>query len=218
MVDWLIAGLGNPGREYALTRHNAGFRAVAALARRHQVDFSRRQARAEIADLELAGRRVLLVRPQTFMNLSGESVGELVRWYRLVPQQVLVVFDDMDLPLGTIRLRASGSAGGQNGMKSVIQHLGTDQVPRLRIGVDRAPASLEGRGGVPGSRGGTAREREATISHVLRRFSPPEEARFTAEVLPRACDAMEAVVRDGLVAAMNRFNAPPTPGEPAPAS
>lgn len=214
MVDWLIAGLGNPGKEYALTRHNAGFRAVAALARRHGVDFGRRQAKAEIADLDLAGKRILLVRPQTFMNLSGEAVGELVRWHKLSPAQVLVVFDDMDLPFGTLRLRASGSAGGQNGMKSIIRHLGTDQVARLRIGVDRAPASLEGWGGVPGSRGGSAREREETIGHVLKRFGPAEEERFIVEVLPRACDAIEAVIQDGVVAAMNRFNGAPPAGDP----
>jgi PTH1 family peptidyl-tRNA hydrolase len=205
-VDWLIVGLGNPGKDYSTTRHNAGFRAVSSLARELGVDFDHKRAKAEIATANVDGKSVILAKPQTWMNLSGESVQPLAHWFKVSPQQILVVYDEMDLPLGVIRIRENGSAGGHNGMKSVIQHLGTDRIPRLRIGVDRAAKSRETWGGVPGSRGGSGRERDDTIGHVLGRFSPDEEKVFVDAVLPKARQAIRSVIASGVVAAMNLHN------------
>ena len=130
---FLIVGLGNPGRRYQRSRHNIGFMVIDYLAESHSIPLSRVQEKAIVGDGYVAGQKVLLVKPQTFMNLSGESVGQLARFYRISPEHLLVVYDELDLPLGTIRLRQKGGAGGHNGMKSLIQHLG-NEFPRLRLG------------------------------------------------------------------------------------
>ena len=188
---WLIAGLGNPGPRFAGTRHNAGFMAVDELARRHGMTFSGRQANAEIARGTVKGLAVILAKPRTYMNLSGQAVGALARYYKVPLERVLVVYDDIALPLGTIRIRAKGSAGGHNGVTSVIQNLGTQNFPRLRIGVDR-PVGFQG----------------SQVDWVLSRFDKGER-KIVDEALTRAAEAIESILSDGLDRAMNAYNTPP---------
>jgi peptidyl-tRNA hydrolase, PTH1 family len=185
----LIAGLGNPGPEYAETRHNIGFRAVEELARRYAAAWQDKTD--SLATLVAVIRpseefTIVLAKPQTFMNRSGAAIRHLIEFLKLDPQQTLVVYDDMDLPFGTLRLRERGSAGTHNGMRSVVSSLGTDQVPRLRIGIGQSQ---------PG---------EAT-SHVLSEFTP-EEADATREVIERAADAALDWAEHGAAVAMNRYN------------
>ncbi|HEY5753829.1 MAG TPA: aminoacyl-tRNA hydrolase [Chthoniobacterales bacterium] len=187
----LVAGLGNPGPEYAGTRHNVGFDVLDIVAQRRGAKWSRhRQFLGEIASTE----SLYLLKPLTFMNLSGESVGKLARYYKLEPSQILVVVDDIALDLGRLRIRLGGSAGGHNGLKSVIQHLGTDQFPRLRIGV----------GAVDGGRN--------LVDHVLSSFSPDEREKIK-RALDRAADAVEHACSSGIEPAMNFYNQ--APKEPA---
>lgn len=179
----IIVGLGNPGREYAETRHNVGFMVLDRLASRLGAVWKADKARkAELA----AGPGVLLVKPQTYMNASGESVGPLMRYFKFTPGQVFVVYDDISFPVGAMRLRAGGSAGGHNGMKSLIAHLGTEKFPRLRIGI-----------GVPGQKD--------MIGHVLGKFSP-EERPLLEETLAKAEEAAFVTLKEGFQAAANRFN------------
>lgn len=190
---WLVAGLGNPGAEYRGTRHNVGFEVVEELAERHGIPMKRRAMRAVIGDGLIAGQRVILVRPMTYMNLSGEAVGAIARMHKLLPERVLVVVDDMALPLGRLRIRPQGSAGGHNGLESIERHLNTRAYPRIRIGVGAAR---------PGR----------MVDHVLGRFRP-EEREAVAEAIDRAADAVEAILADGLERAMNRFNRDPESAE-----
>ncbi len=183
----LVVGLGNPGRRYELSRHNVGFRCLDELARRWGVAAWRRAFGALVGAGYFESRRLLLAKPQTFMNLSGEAVGPLLRYFGLVPGEMLVIYDDMDLPLGKLRIRLHGSSGGHRGVESIIAALGTNQFPRLRIGIGRG-AGLE------------------AADYVLGRFGEAEEP-VVAEALTRAADAVEMIVRDGLAAAMNRYNA-----------
>ncbi len=185
----LIVGLGNPGRKYANTRHNIGFLVADACAASLGARFAPdKRRRGEVAGSASDG--VWLLKPQTFMNLSGESVGAMARFLKVEPAEVLVVLDDLDLPWGTLRLRPKGSAGGHNGLKSIIAHLGTDAFPRLRIGVGRP----EGRGGV--------------VGHVLGKFDSREQSVLDV-LISRAKDCVFAAVRSGLPAAMNVFNQKP---------
>ena len=180
-------GLGNPGREYEHTRHNVGFQVADELAHRYRVtlrNHTKWKARAaKIADI---GSGVLVAEPTTFMNLSGWAVREMADFHKLAPADVLVVVDDADLPLGRLRLRTGGSAGGHNGLKSIIQELGTLEFPRLRVGVGRQAGELK--------------------NHVLGRFSAEEKAHIDAAV-KRAADAAELFAKEDILAAMNRFNA-----------
>lgn len=189
----LIVGLGNPGREYEHTRHNVGFHVAEELARRYRVtlkNHAKWKARAaKIADI---GDGVLLAEPTTFMNLSGWAVREIAAFHKLASSDVLVVVDDADLPLGRLRMRTSGSAGGHNGLKSIIQELGTIEFPRLRVGVGRQPGELK--------------------HHVLGRFSEEERAQIDAAV-KRAADAAELFAKENILAAMNRYNAAPAAEE-----
>ncbi len=183
----LIVGLGNPGPEYSDTRHNIGFLVVDELASRHGVSLrSQAKWKARTARIADVGDGVMLVKPTTFMNLSGWAVREIAGFYRLPPDDLLIVVDDADLPVGRLRLRPGGSAGGHNGLKSIIEELGADAFPRLRIGVGRQPGELR--------------------NHVLGRFSADEELRIEAAV-KRAADAAELFAREGILAAMNAFNA-----------
>ncbi len=182
----LIVGLGNPGKEYAETRHNVGFRCVDELARRHGLKWDKPRLRAEQARGVIAGRDVVLAKPQTFMNLSGTSVVQLVKWYKVPPTELLIIHDDMDIPFGQLRLRAEGSAGGQNGMASVIEQLRTNAVPRLKIGIGRP-------------RWGDPKE------YVLTRFGK-DQATELRLILDRAADAAETWLAEGLIAAMNGHN------------
>jgi PTH1 family peptidyl-tRNA hydrolase len=183
----VIVGLGNPGARYAATRHNIGYQAIDRLAMAHGLSFDQRRFKALLADGQVLGQRVVLAKPETYMNASGEAVGPLVRWYKCAPEDLLVVYDDLDLPLGRLRLRASGSAGGHRGMESIIAALGTSAFPRLRIGIGRPPRPL------------------APAAYVLLPFSPDERP-VIAEALERAQAAIECWLREGIAVAMNRYN------------
>ena len=139
---YMIVGLGNPGREHSQNRHNIGFMTVDRLAEEHGIALGKVQSRAVIGSGRIAGRQVILAKPQTYMNRSGDAVGPLVAYYRVPPENVLVIYDELDLPLGALRLRPSGGSGGHNGMKSIINHLGQD-FPRLRLGVGRPAGRME---------------------------------------------------------------------------
>jgi peptidyl-tRNA hydrolase, PTH1 family len=188
-----IFGLGNPGSRYAGTRHNVGFDVVDELARRHDVrTFEHGPADAVIARWRPVDREpVLFAKPLTFMNLSGQAVGELVRYFKIGVPDVLVIFDEAQLPLGKLRARARGSAGGHNGLKSVIAHLGSD-IPRLRLGIGRGAADND------------------LGDHVLARFDAQERPEVERMIV-RAADAADTFITDGIAAVMNRFNG----GDPA---
>jgi PTH1 family peptidyl-tRNA hydrolase len=188
----LLVGLGNPGRKYAKNRHNAGFHCLDRLAEAYHLAFDTKRDKAEVALGRMAGRRVVLAKPQTFMNDSGVSVGALARFYKVEPAQVLVIYDDLDLPQGTLRLRPRGSAGGHRGMLSIMQHLGTREFPRLRVGIGRPPGRMPPK------------------AYVLQDYSA-DEWQEMVEVYDRAVGAIESFIVDGVKEAMNRFNARPAP-------
>lgn len=179
----IIVGLGNPGRDYAETRHNVGFMVMERLADHFRAEWKNDKARKGMV---AAAPGVLLVKPQTFMNCSGECVGPLMRYFKFAPEQVLVIYDDISFPVGTMRLRAGGSAGGHNGMKSMIAHLGTEKFPRLRIGIS-----------APGQKN--------MVGHVLGKFAPDERP-LLEESLEKATAAALMVLKDGFEMAANRFN------------
>lgn len=188
MTDrYLIVGLGNPGPEYKDTRHNIGFRCVDVLAARHGLSFDKRQSKATIAAGSIAGRSVLLAKPQTFMNLSGDSVAALAGFYKIPPAQIMVIFDDIDLPLGTLRIRPAGGSGGHNGMKSIIARLGTQEFARIRFGVSRPPGRMD------------------PAAYVLRPFERDEEI-LVVETVERVCKAVIAWITAGIEQAMNQHN------------
>lgn len=192
----LIVGLGNPGRKYARNRHNAGFLTVDRLARRHGLTFARRKSKARIAEGKIAGQRAILAKPQMYMNLSGEPVAMLARFFKVPRDRMLVVYDDLDLPLARLRLRPDGGSGGHKGLESIIQRLGTQVFPRLRIGIGR-PAH-----GDP-------------MDFVLQDFSADEWAEMEA-ALDRAVKAIERWLAHGTDVTMNIFNqALKQPVEPA---
>jgi PTH1 family peptidyl-tRNA hydrolase len=190
----LIVGLGNPGRDYVNNRHNAGFKCVDLFAHEHGISLTRRGARSKLGTGEVANTRVVLAKPQTFMNLSGEAVSALVRRYRLSYQDVLVIYDDLDLPLGKIRIRDKGSSGGHNGLKSIISHLGTQDFPRIRVGIGPAEGS-----------DGTAAPEVDAIEHVLGDFTDAEKT-VMREIYVKVAAAIECVLTEGIAAAMNKYN------------
>ncbi len=185
----LVVGLGNPGRRYRGTRHNVGWEVLDRLARRLKVAVDRDEGWALVGTARLGRRRVLLAKPQTFVNLSGTAVDDLRRRHRIRPEEVLVIVDDLDLPLGRLRLRPGGSHGGHRGLRSVLDALGTEDVPRLRIGIGRPPAGVD------------------PADYVLTPFTPDERA-VVEPALDRAAEAAEVALREGLQTAMTRFNAP----------
>jgi len=189
----LLVGLGNPGDRYSDTRHNVGFLALDRLVEREHGAF-RQQGKLHglLAEVGSGSGRLRLLKPQTYMNDSGRSIRAALDWYGLTPQQILVLVDDMDLPLGRLRLRASGSAGGHNGLRSSIAHLGTEAFARLRIGIG-APA------------GDPSQRRERTVSHVLGRFNA-EERPILDQVLDEVLSGVELIRRQGLERAGNRLN------------
>jgi PTH1 family peptidyl-tRNA hydrolase len=189
MADrFLVVGLGNPGREYRGSRHNAGFMVLDALAARLGQAFTRRQADALYATGHIGAAPVVLAKPQRYMNLSGRPVASLVKFYGVPLERLLVVFDEIDLPLGTLRLRPEGGTAGHRGMQSIVEALGTQAFPRLRFGVGRPPG------------------RKAAASHVLQDFSQDERP-LVDEALDRAAAAVETFVQEGITIAMNQFNA-----------
>ncbi len=189
-APWLIAGLGNPGRSFRENRHNAGFMVLDRAAKRWAVEFTKTQNQALMAELRLEGEKLLLAKPQTMMNLSGRAVAPLARFYRVPVTQLVVVYDELDLPLGSLRLRPFGGTGGHRGMASIVQELGSDAFPRLRVGIGRPPGRMD------------------PADYVLQDFSDGEENRFsdTAEL---AVDCLALLVKEGIEAAMTRFNGGP---------
>lgn len=184
---WIIAGLGNPGKKYERTRHNVGFMVPDALERSLLGTGRLRRFDAELFERSIDDNgRVVLLKPQTFMNASGNAVGAAARWYHVPLDRVLVVYDDLDLPFGQLRLRPSGSSGGHNGMKSIIDRLGSDQFPRLRLGIGRG-------------------QQASSIGYVLSRFNASEE-KLLPEVITRAAGAALSWQHDGIDVAMNEYN------------
>ncbi len=187
----LIVGLGNPGPEYAATRHNVGFMLLEKIAGAWKAELrEERRFKARVAQTERCGRRIILCQPQTFMNASGEAVGPLAAFYKVAPGHVFVALDDADLPLGSIRLRGSGGTGGHHGLESIVQHLGTHEFPRLRIGV------------APGPRTSGPRQ---IAGFVLGRFAGADQV-LLERVLDRAGQQLECWLGDGVAKAMNDFN------------
>lgn len=187
-VDWLIVGLGNPGKPYLGTRHNAGFMALEALSARLGVDIRRIQYKSLCGEAVLEDQKVLLMMPQTFMNNSGEAVREAMQFYKLEPAQCLILFDDISLPVGALRIRRKGSDGGQKGMQSIIALCGSDAFPRVRIGVGAKP-----------------HPDYDLAAWVLSRFSPQEQP-LIRDAVDRAAQAAETIVTSGIDAAMNRYS------------
>ena len=187
-VTWLVVGLGNPGDQYENTRHNAGFRVVDELADRGDFPVQRLKFHALTNTAVIGGQGVLVMKPVTYMNLSGEAVGEAARFYKLPPDHVLVISDDVSLPLGKLRIRKGGSAGGHNGLKSIIQHLGTDQFPRLKVGV-----------------GGKPHPDYDMADWVLGKLQG-EDKKAMDEAARRAAQAVECLLSQGMDKAMNQYN------------
>jgi PTH1 family peptidyl-tRNA hydrolase len=186
-VNWLIVGLGNPGRKYAGNRHNAGSHVVDRLAAAAGLSFDERRGRAHLARGHIEGVGVALVKPQTYLNLSGEAVGAVARFFKVPPERTLVVFDDLDLPLGTLRLREGGGTGGHRGMESIIARLNTRNFPRVRIGIGRPPGQMP------------------PEAYVLQDFGADEKL-IMEQTYQRAVEAVRVTLRDGFQMAMNQFN------------
>jgi PTH1 family peptidyl-tRNA hydrolase len=185
--QFIIVGLGNPGRAYRETRHNIGFMLLSRLADRLSIEFSRMESKSLVTKGEYKGHRLILAKPLTYMNLAGQAVSSLVRFYKIPLENLLVAYDDIDLPVGTQRLRPDGGAGGHKGMQSIIQQLGTNEYPRLRLGIGRPP----------GKKGAAA--------YVLKDFSG-EEVEFLPVYLDRGIEAVFSFVTDGIAIAMNKYN------------
>ncbi len=184
---YIIAGLGNPTKEYEKTRHNAGFDAIDVLAEKHGIQITERKHRAFCGTGFIGGERVLLAKPQTFMNASGESLREAADFYKIRPEQVIVIYDDISLRVGQLRIRTKGSAGGHNGIKSIIAHLGSQDFPRIKIGVGAKPDRMD------------------LADYVLSRFSQTDR-QMMEDAFQDAADAVEFMLADGADAAMNRYN------------
>lgn len=184
---FLLVGLGNPGREYRGNRHNVGFMTIDRLSEAFGIKIGKVQAKALIGIGPWEGRKVILAKPQTYMNLSGDSVGSLLRYYKVPLTQLIVAHDDLDLPVGTLRLRPGGGSAGQKGIASTINKVGTQNFPRLRIGIGRPPGQM------------------VAADYVLQDFSKADQE-IMAPTLDRAVDAIKLFVREGLDAAMNQFN------------
>lgn len=187
-VEWLVVGLGNPGPKYEWTRHNMGFLVIDKLAERESIPVQRLKFKALTNTAVIGGRSVLLMKPTTYMNLSGEAVGQAARFYKIPPERVLVISDDVALPQGKLRVRRSGSAGGHNGLKNIIAHLGSDQFPRVKVGV-----------------GGKPHPDSNMADWVLSPFTG-QDRKAMAEAITRAADAVTLLLDKGVDQAMARFN------------
>lgn len=184
---YIIVGLGNPGREYEITRHNAGFITVDYLAQKNGIKINKLKYKALIGEGKIAGENVVLAKPQTYMNLSGRSVKDIFEQSCVSTEKLIIIYDDMDLDLGKIRIRVRGSSGTHNGMKSVIYQLQTEEFPRIRIGIGACPAGID------------------AADYVLNPFSG-EEQKIMGEVIRTIEEAVETIIRDGVSAAMNMYN------------
>jgi peptidyl-tRNA hydrolase, PTH1 family len=185
----LLVGLGNPGRQYTNTRHNVGFKVLDCICQDLDIRLNRVQSKALVGKAAIGEEKVILAKPHTFMNLSGQAVVGLMRFYKIEMSQILIIHDDLDLPLGVLRLRASGSSAGQRGLASVIEKLGTEDFPRLRIGIGRPPGRMD------------------PVDYVLQDFSR-SELEVLSLVLDKACQAAKYFVTNGIERAMNQFNGP----------
>lgn len=184
----LIVGLGNIGKEYENTRHNIGFMVADAIAKKHNVAFGKEERDAMVAEFREGGEKVFILKPTTYMNDSGVAVGQFARFYNIAPEDIVIIHDDMDLPLGFLRIRPNGSSGGHNGIKSVQSHLGTDAFVRFRVGI-----------------GHPAHEHKVVLDYVLKKFNE-EEQKIIAETLTNAANAADAWITEELQAVMNKYN------------
>ncbi|MBU5486277.1 aminoacyl-tRNA hydrolase [Clostridium sp. MSJ-11] len=182
---FLIVGLGNPGKEYANTRHNVGFEAVDLIASRYNVDINRIKFRGMYGEGNICGEKVILLKPTTFMNLSGESVREVVNFYKISIDNIIVIYDDVDLDVGRVRIRPKGSSGGHNGIKNIIYHLGTEDFTRVKIGVGKAEKDM--------------------VSHVLGRFSK-EDKETIDKCINATVEITETIIKESTESAMNKYN------------
>jgi PTH1 family peptidyl-tRNA hydrolase len=183
----LIVGLGNPGREYEQTRHNAGFLVVDRLSQETGIKLNKTGHFSLWGAGKIWSEQVVLQKPQTYMTLSGNAVGSIARWYKLKPEDFLIIYDDLDLPLGQIRIKEQGGAGGHRGLSSIINQFGTKEIPRLRIGIGRPQDRME------------------VVDYVLTKFTRSEQDELD-QVLIRAVTAVKTLVEDGINVAMNRYN------------
>ena len=190
----IIAGLGNPGREYVNTRHNAGFMVLGALADKLGADISERKHKALCGKAVIGGQKVILLKPQTYMNSSGESIRAAADYYKVAPEDILVIYDDISLAPGQLRIRAKGSAGGHNGIKSIIAHLGTQEFPRVKVGIGEKPPRMD------------------LADYVLGHFSEGEK-RIMADAVKEAADAVCEIVNVGIEQAMNDHNRKKSEGQ-----
>ncbi len=188
-TDFLLVGLGNPGSKYENTRHNVGFLTLDELANRHNIPIQKLKHKALTNSLTLGKRKILLMKPVTYMNLSGEAVGEAARFFKIPPEHILVISDDTDLPVGKLRVRRKGSAGGHNGLKNIIAHLGTEQFPRIKIGVGKKP-----------------HPDYDMADWVLGQFQGDDRL-LIRDSIANAADAVELFFREGLDATMAKYNA-----------
>ncbi len=184
---YIIVGLGNPSREYQGTRHNIGFDAITRLSDDYRIPLDFKKHKAICGKGMIAGEKVILAQPQTYMNLSGESVRELQDFYKVSPENIIIIYDDISLEPGKLRIRTKGSAGGHNGIKSIISHLGTEEFPRIRVGVGDKPAGWD------------------LADYVLSRFSS-EEQPVIREALGKTSEAVKSILTDGMEPAMNQYN------------
>jgi peptidyl-tRNA hydrolase, PTH1 family len=182
---FLIAGLGNIGREYQNTRHNVGFAMLELLSKRYNIPVNREKYKGAYGEGFICGEKVVLLKPYTYMNLSGESIREAVDFYKLDTEKIIVIYDDVSLELGRLRIRQSGSSGGHNGIKSIIAHVGTEIFPRIKIGIGQPEYDI--------------------VNHVLGKFSK-EDKKILEDVLDVAADALEIIIKQGINEAMNKYN------------
>ncbi|MGL4799454.1 MAG: aminoacyl-tRNA hydrolase [Cellulosilyticaceae bacterium] len=183
----LVVGLGNPGMKYAATRHNIGFEVIDSIAEYNNISINKNKFKAEIGEGTIAGEKVVLMKPQTYMNLSGESISAARAWYKIEPKDIIIIYDDVTLEVGQLRIRKTGSAGGHNGIKSIIQHLGGDAFPRVKVGVGEKPPGWD------------------LADHVLGRFSD-EEMKVLGPRLKDVSDAVEMIIKKDVDTAMNNYN------------
>ncbi len=191
----LIVGLGNPGRGYANSLHNLGFMCLSHFARTHSIRFDKKQAKARTGSGEVAGNKVLLARPHTYMNQSGQAVSQLVRKFKVSIDDLIIVHDDLDLPLGTIRIRPGGGSAGHKGIESIITELGSQDFPRIRVGIGRPIITT-----------GSTEITDADIVTYLLSNLPPEEKQVITHILPRVTEAILCLLSEGLTIAMNKYN------------
>ncbi|MPQ42174.1 aminoacyl-tRNA hydrolase [Clostridium tarantellae] len=182
---FLIVGLGNPGKEYDMTRHNIGFEVIDYIADKYNIQLNRVKFKGVCGEGFIEGKKVILLKPTTYMNLSGESIKAIIDFYKLEEDEIIVIYDDISLPVGKIRIREKGSAGGHNGIKSIIQHLGNDKFPRIKVGVGQPTHDL--------------------ISHVLGKFSK-EEIEVLRKVIPVCSDSISESLKKSVKDSMNKFN------------